>query len=66
MIRFPESPFPKGFSQFLLTFNMSSTEFNIFSGSCPAKIFEFTKIVSGLSVFSRNVTQGIFKIQASS
>ncbi|MCX6651937.1 MAG: hypothetical protein NT137_01070 [Methanomassiliicoccales archaeon] len=45
---------------------MSLAAFRIRVGSIPADKFEPTTRVSGRSVFSRRVTQGTFKMHASS
>jgi len=62
----PALPSPYGFFHFFRCVIIRSAAVTIRSGSVPARTFAPTSTVSGRSVFSRSVTQGTFRIHASS
>ena len=62
----PVFPSPKGLLHFFFFEQLALAALTIFSGSVPASTLDPTWSVSGLSVLSRRVTHGTWRMQVSS
>jgi hypothetical protein len=65
-IFWPVLPSPNGFNQVFLWARLVLAASRILCGFVPASMFDPTSKVSGLSVLSRKVTQGMPRMQVSS